>query len=221
MAHRRSPPTRSHNPLPVSPSPTSSSLARRRKYTPRTTPSSRRRALGLLHPTRSTGSHPRRVVEAQSDDSDDDEKEEDGRLRPVLAALHQNLRRLPSRLLLAAASSATRHIHKRDNTTSRERDISMRDVEETVQIGTKRKRVASSNENVGGHSTRSGASRPKRIKATTRRQQQSQRRNSSSSDEEMEVDTPTAGTASDDSDADENAVDSCQFPCRHFILFIH
>lgn len=83
----------------------------------------------------------------------------------------------------------------------------MCDAEETVQIGTKRKRVASSNENVGGgHLTR--GSKLKRIKATTRRQQQMQQRESSS-DEEMEVDTPTTRTPSDDSDADESAVDSC------------
>jgi hypothetical protein len=215
MAHRRSPPTRSHNPLPISPSPTTSPLARRRKYTLRTTSGSRRRGLGLLHLTRSTSSHARRVVGTQSDDSDDEEREEDGRLRPVLAALHQNLRKLPSRLLLAATtSSATRYNQKRDN-TSRDRDISMRDVEESVQVGTKRKRVASSNENVGGHSTRGGASRSKRIKATTRRQQQLQRRDSSS-DEEMEVDTPTTWATSDDSDADDDAADSCQCP---FSLF--
>jgi hypothetical protein len=227
MAHRRSPPTRAHNPLPISPSPTAASLARRRKYTLRQTPGSRRRALGLLHPTRSTSAHARRVAESQSEDSSDDdhdqdetdEPEKDGRLRPVLAALHQNLRRLPSRLLLAATSSATRHHHqKRDTTVTRDRDINMRDIDESVQIGTKRKRVVGSNENVGGYATRGAGQRPKRIKATTtRRQQQQMQRRESSSDEEMEVDTPTTWTPSDESDVDEDAVDSCQ--CFYFLLY--
>jgi hypothetical protein len=206
MAHRRS----HHNPLPISPSPTAASLAGKRKYTLRPSPNSRRRALGLPHPTRSTTAHARRV-ETQSDDSDDDdEREEDsnsGRLRPVLAALHQNLRRLPSRLLLAATSATRQPHHRKSNpSTARDRDVSMRDVEETVQIGTKRKRVASSNENVGSHSTR--GSRLKRVKATRRQQQMQQPE--SSSDEEMEVDTPTTWIPSEDSDADENAADSCQ-----------
>jgi hypothetical protein len=112
---------------------------------------------------------------------------------------------------LAATSSATRHHHKRDNTTA-VADISMHDVEESVQIGTKRKRVAGSNENVGGHATRQ---RLKRIKASTRRQQQQMQRQESSSDEEMEVDTPTTWAASDESD--EDAVDSCQY--LYLLLF--
>lgn len=166
------------------------------------------------------------MAESQSDDSSDDdhnhdeadEPEKDGRLRPVLAALHQNLRRLPSRLLLAATSSATRHHHqKRDTIVIRDRDISMRDVDESVQVGTKRKRVVGSNENVGGYATRGAGQRPKRIKATTtRRQQQQMQRWESSGDEEMEVDTPTTRTASDESDAEEDAVDSCQY----FYLFL-
>jgi hypothetical protein len=87
----------------------------------------------------------------------------------------------------------------------------MRDADEPVQVGTKRKRVASSNENAAGHATRSAGQRPKRIKAATRRQQQMHRRESSS-DEEMEVDTPAARAASEDSDVDEDdAEDSCEY----------
>lgn len=82
----------------------------------------------------------------------------------------------------------------------------MRDISherDNVQIGTKRKRVTSSNENTaGGPSTR--GSRMKRIKAT--RQQDSDDDAASG----MEVDTPTTWAASDDSDSDEDAMDSCQ-----------
>lgn len=82
----------------------------------------------------------------------------------------------------------------------------MRDISherDNVQIGTKRKRVVSSNENAaGGPFTR--GSRIKRIKAT--------RRQVSEDDEAsgMEVDTPTTWAASDNSDSGEDAMDSCQ-----------
>jgi mitogen-activated protein kinase kinase kinase 13 len=191
MAHRRSPPTRAHI-LPISPSPATGTLARRRKYTLRRSPNSRRRALGLLHPSRSSSHASTRI---ESEESDDEEDRDIG-LRPVLAALHQNLRKLPSRLLL----TTTRH--------KRDRDSSMRDISherDNVQIGTKRKRVASSNENAaGGPSTR--GSRMKRIKAT-------RKQNSDDDDDasEMEVDTPTTWAVSDNSDSDEGAMDSCQY----------
>ncbi|KAF9000925.1 hypothetical protein BDZ89DRAFT_1082154 [Hymenopellis radicata] len=67
--------------------------------------------------------------------------------RPVLVPLQPNLRRLPSRTTLA---------HKGDS--------DMR-VDADAKVGTKRKRVATTNENsVGGGRTTRGAGRPKRLK---------------------------------------------------------
>lgn len=198
MAQRRPQHTRNHPTLPISPSPSASSATGRRKYPARRLPNSRRRALGVLHTSHSSSSHAH--LEARSDESDEDDtavEDSSGRLRPVLAALHQNLRRLPSRLLLAASN-------KRD-TSLRNRDISMRDLQreqEVVQVGAKRKRVVSSNENVVSQSKR-GSGR-KRMKATRQPEESEEGENIS----EMEVDTPFVSAQSDESDPEEE--DSCQ-----------
>lgn len=204
MAHRRhSPPTRTNrHTLPASPSPTTATIARRRKYALRRSPNSRRRALGLLHPSRRSTSHA--TDSAVSEDDEEGESDstlaaDSGRLRPVLAALHQNLRRLPSRLLLAATSNTRQY--------KRDRDSSMRDVqpELAVQIGSKRKRVASSNENAGERGVSTRGSRSKRMKSMTTRQVQQENEEEAS---EMEIDTPTTLAASEDSDSEDD--DSCQ-----------
>lgn len=84
----------------------------------------------------------------------------------------------------------------------------MRDFEreqEVVQVGAKRKRVVSSNENVVGQSTR--GSRQKRLKATRQQSEESDEEAS-----EMEVDTHSVSARSDESDPEEH--DSCQ--CDYF-----
>lgn len=214
MAHRRHTPLTRHQSLrdiqPLSSSP--AALVRRRKYPTRNSPNSRRRALGLLHSSRRSVSHTTATVESDGDDDQDEDSSDertttptatDNRLRPVLAALHQNLRRLPSRLLLAAQSTATRHKRERN------RDSSMRDVEPelAVQIGAKRKRVVSSNENA----VATRGSRSKRMKAYTPAV-------ASEEESEMEIDTPTTWTRSDDSESDEDAEDDDSCQCCNYIL---
>ena len=105
--------------------------------------------------------------------------------RPVLVPLHQNLRRLPSRLF-----SAQKDAMRVTSQTS------------TVVIGAKRKRTASTNEN-----THTG-SRPSRIPRRIKRLRSASSRDYASDDGEsalMDIDTPTSWTHSDDSDADEGS----------------
>lgn len=209
MAHRRHTPLTRHQSLKdIQPTSSPAALVRRRKYPTRSSPNSQRRALGLLHPTRHSASHTAATTAVSDGEDDDDEDNTDeqavtptateNRLRPVLAALHQNLRRLPSRLLLAAQTR-----HKRERNT----DSNMRDVEPelTVQIGTKRKRVGSSNENA----VATRRSRSKRMKTYTLAV--------ASEESKMEVDAPATWSHSDDSDEDAED-DSCQ--CCNHILFL-
>ena len=205
MAHRRHTPLTRHQSLrDIQPSP--AALVRRRKYPTRSSPNSQRRALSLLHPSRRSASHTAvAAIGSDGDDDDEDNTDEqalaptatDNRLRPVLAALHQNLRRLPSRLLLAAQSTATRHKRERN------RDSSMRDIEPelAVPVGTKRKRIASSNENA----VVARGSRSKRMKTYVL--------TIASEESKMEIDTPSTWTHSDDSDEDAED-DSCQCYCH-------
>lgn len=88
-------------------------------------------------------------------------------IRPVLVPLHPNLRRLPSRLLLA------------------EKHIDILDSEMNPRVGSKRKRVTSAgNENaqVGGRPTR-GSGRLKRFKSSRKSDETSE------DEESMQVDT--------------------------------
>jgi hypothetical protein len=77
-------------------------------------------------------------------------------------------------------------------------------------VGTKRKRVANSNENAhtGGRPTR-GSGRLKRLRSASSQMYTSDEGETSS----MEVDTPKTWALSDHSD-EEDGVDSCQCQCR-------
>ncbi|KAF7974846.1 hypothetical protein HWV62_11225 [Athelia sp. TMB] len=79
----------------------------------------------------------------------------------------------------------------------------MRDLEreeEAIQVGAKRKRVVSSNENVVTQSKR--GSRQKRLKATRQQQEESEEEPS-----EMEVDTPSISVKSDESEEEQDDED--------------
>ncbi|KAG2147232.1 hypothetical protein BD769DRAFT_1649870 [Suillus cothurnatus] len=106
--------------------------------------------------------------------------------RPILATLQPNLRRLPSRQYLLMKNSI--------------RDVSQY---HDVPIGSKRKRVASVNENISGGRPTRGAPKSKKLKASPIRD--------SSSEElsDMEVDVPGRWNVSDASeiDCDEEASD--------------
>jgi len=172
MAQRRSPNRVS--------STSASSPLERKKYLLRRPPTSRRRAIALQLST-STNSHASHASISTAD------------LRPVLVPLHPNLRRLPSRILLA------------------KKDIVMRDASHSqlgVSIGSKRKRVVSSNENAhtGGRPTR-GSGRLKRLRSASSRQQDYPSDESEGETSSMEVDTPARWSASDDSDSEGEKVD--------------
>lgn len=101
--------------------------------------------------------------------------------------LHFNLRRLPSRLFI-------------------EQKDSMRDA---VEVGSKRKRVVSGNENLQGSSRSARGNKFKRRKASH-----------GSSDEDasaMDVDERNRWDLTDDSD-DDGALDSCKSPILVFDL---
>jgi hypothetical protein len=156
----------------------------RRKYTLRRSASSRRRPLALVnrlhHPISNSHGSGASTPPSSTDTP-----------RPVLVPLHPNLRRLPSRLLLA------------------QKDV-MRDTSRSlgVQAGTKRKRVASSNENAhaSGRPTR-GSGRLKRLRSASSQMYTSDEGETSS----MEVDTHNSWVPSDYSDEEEDNVDSCQY----------
>jgi mitogen-activated protein kinase kinase kinase 13 len=174
MAHRRSP----HRPHSNTP------LARRNTST-RRLPSSRKRPSALVNRLhRSTSSS--HALGASTPPSSSDTP------RQVLVPLHPNLRRLPSRLLLAQKESMRDGGHHLG-----------------VHVGSKRKRVLSSNENAhsGGRPTR-GSGRLKRHRSISKR--------AFTSDEEevgsaMDVDdTPAPWADSDGSDDEENEEDSSE-----------
>jgi mitogen-activated protein kinase kinase kinase 13 len=109
-------------------------------------------------------------------------------IRPVLVPLHPNLRRLPSRLF------------------SGQKEV-MRDASHNIAVGSKRKRVVSSNENAhsGGRPAR-GAGRMKRMRSTSSQQEYSSDEAGSS----MDVDPPKSWAPSDSDEDDDDAADSCQ-----------
>lgn len=176
MAQRRSP----HR-LPSSPS---SGYHRKTKLPPRHS-SAARRALAFVNRfQRSTiGSHASRASAPSSSDTVS--------VRPVLATLQPNLRRLPSRQYLFQKNS-------------------MRDVSQDldVPVGSKRKRVVSANENAHAHGRpMRGSGRPKRLRAVTL--------DSETDDEEssMDVDSHHRCSGSDDSEASDRE-ESCKL-CPH------
>ncbi|KAG1761708.1 hypothetical protein EDD22DRAFT_895203 [Suillus occidentalis] len=168
------------SPHRVSFPPNSNNLARR-QYSLRHT-SAAKRALAFVNRFQrsSANSHAVGVSPPSSSDTTVDS-------RPILATLQPNLRRLPSRQYLLMKNS-------------------IRDVSQNldVPIGSKRKRVASVNENISGGRPARGAPKLKKLKASPIRD--------SSSEEElsdMEVDVPSRWNVSDASeiDCDEEASD--------------
>ncbi|KAF8163572.1 hypothetical protein B0H34DRAFT_328730 [Crassisporium funariophilum] len=113
--------------------------------------------------------------------------------RPVLVPLQANLRRLPSRT----------HLAQKD----KEFNQLMRDSSHVIQVGTKRKRVVSSNENAHTHGrpTR-GSGRLKRLRSnvTTTYNNSSTSEDSQPEASEMDIDTPTHASGSDSSEAGED-----------------
>lgn len=113
--------------------------------------------------------------------------------RPVLVPLQPNLRRLPSRILL----------------TQKDNDQLMRDSSHVITVGSKRKRVAASNENAHTHGRPvRGSGRLKRLRSdvssTTKYYRLSTSEESGSQASEMDVDTPAQLSASgDDSEIDQ------------------
>lgn len=177
MAQRRSPHRLSSSP--------SSGYHRKTKLPPRHS-SAARRALAFVNRfQRSTiGSHASRASAPSSSDTVS--------VRPILATLQPNLRRLPSRQYL---------LHKN----------SMRDVSQNfdVPVGSKRKRVVSVNENAHAHGRpMRGSGRPKRRKAVTV---------DSETDDDvssMDIDTHHQYSGSDDSEVDSNREESCKLCLR-------
>jgi mitogen-activated protein kinase kinase kinase 13 len=159
-------------------SPTSSTTTRR-KYALRHSSNSRRRAFALVRRTPSS-------IPSSHDSGASPSIET---CRPVLVALHPNLRRLPSR----------------SNSTQKE---AMRDASQNIYIGigTKRKRVTSTNENAhsGGRPLR-GHGKPKRMRSASCQYRTSDDGESSS----MDVDVPCSWLISDGSDPEEDDADSC------------
>ncbi|KIJ69107.1 hypothetical protein HYDPIDRAFT_105676 [Hydnomerulius pinastri MD-312] len=162
-----------HSPHRVSSSPASGNN-RKTKYSLRHSAAAKRALAFVNRFQRSTlNSHASRASAPSSSDTI--------AVRPILATLQPNLRRLPSRQYLLQKSS-------------------MRDVSQNIDvpIGTKRKRVVSASENAHAHGrpTR-GSGRPKRQKSVTV--------DSGSDDEDetssMDVDVQRRWSESDDSDA--------------------
>lgn len=110
--------------------------------------------------------------------------------RPVLVPLQPNLRRLPSRILLA----------RKDNGLPQP----MRDTSHVIIAGSKRKRVALSNENAHTHGRALCDSGRKRLRSssTTKYYRLSSSEESGSQASGMDVDTPAQLSASDDSGVD-------------------
>lgn len=160
--HRRSPQNRV-------PSSSLTSPSARRKYALRRSQPIRRRAAVALRVS-SSSSHTSRASSVSTTPDP----------RPVLVPLHPNLRRLPSRLLLAQKVS------------------DMRDASHGVQVGSKRKRVVSANDHAhGGRPTR-GSGRPKRLRSASGRQREYSTDDESGSSS-MEIDTTAQWSASEDS----------------------
>ncbi|KAG2116579.1 uncharacterized protein F5147DRAFT_673515 [Suillus discolor] len=167
------------SPHRVSFPPNSNNLARR-QYSLRHT-SAAKRALAFVNRFQrsSANSHTVGASPPSSSDTTVDS-------RPILATLQPNLRRLPSRQYLLMKNS-------------------IRDVSQNldVPIGSKRKRVASLNENMSGCRPARGAPKLKKLKASSIRD------SSSEEPSDMEVDVPGRWNVSDASeiDYDEEASD--------------
>lgn len=138
--------------------------------------------------------------------------------RPVLVPLHPNLRRLPSRL------------------TFQEKIDEMYNPPQHIQIGSKRKRVFSTNENSNGHGrpTR-GDGRPKRLKTVSGRRTEYSSDSDTSAASGMDIDSANEqsdeciendteeGSSSEEEDAqnseDENSDEEDENCLSHFRLF--
>lgn len=108
--------------------------------------------------------------------------------RPVLVPLQPNLRRLPSRILLA----------RKDNGLPQP----MRDTSHVILAGSKRKRVALSNENA--HRPVCDSARKRlRSSSTTKYYRLSSSEESGSQASGMDVDTPAQLSTSDESEVDQ------------------
>ena len=147
-----------------------------RKYTLRRPSSGRRRAFPELR-SKNLISH---ALSASTISSSTET------LRPVLVPLHPNLRRLPSRIF-STQKGAMR--------------VASQSI--SVVVGTKRKRIASSNENSHASSRPiRGPGRLKRIRSASRQEYTSDDGEASS----MDVDAPSSWAHSGSSDGEE---DSC------------
>ncbi|KAH7920137.1 hypothetical protein BV22DRAFT_1040182 [Leucogyrophana mollusca] len=177
MAQRRSP----HR---VSSAPAHHNLARR-KYSLRHS-SAAKRALAFVNRFQRSTSN------SHASGASSPSSSETLALRPILATLQPNLRRLPSRQYLLQKDSM--------------RDVSQ---DADVLVGSKRKRVLSMNENAhtGGRPTR-GAGKPKRQKSIALEDLSSDDDDETSS---MEIDPSSRWNASDDSDAQSDEESSDDF----------
>ncbi|KAL4067743.1 hypothetical protein J3A83DRAFT_4254072 [Scleroderma citrinum] len=179
MAQRRSPHRVSAS------SPTFGSTVRNRKY-PLRHLSTAKRALAFVHRIQRPTVHSHASL-ASTSSSDTAVS-----VRPILAAVQPNLRRLPSRQNILFKSD-------------------MRDVSQSldVPIGSKRKRVVSVNENAHAHGrpTR-GSGRPKRFKSITPHATSSDDDRDIVEDGSMDVDSQRRWCESDDSDVSTDYAES-------------
>lgn len=178
MAQRRSPHRVSGS------SPTFGSTVRSRKY-PLRHLSAAKRALAFVHRIQRPTVHSHASLASTSFDTAVS-------VRPILATVQPNLRRLPSRQSILLKSN-------------------MRDVAQNldVPIGSKRKRVVTVNENAHAHgrSTR-GSGRPKRFKSIPPPDMSSDDDRDVFEDGSMDVDSQRRWCESDDSDAGTDYAES-------------
>lgn len=183
MAQRRSP----HRVRGSSISPTFNSTVRNRKYSLRH-PSATQRALAFVHRIQRPTVHSHASLASTSSSNTAVS------VRPILATVQPNLRRLPSRQNILLKSN-------------------MRDVPQSlgVPIGSKRKRVVSISENAHAHGrpTR-GSGRQKRFKSIVSQDMSSDDDGDVAEDSSMDVDSQRRWRGSDDSDAGIDCTESCK-----------
>ncbi|KAK0211030.1 hypothetical protein DFS33DRAFT_1407069 [Desarmillaria ectypa] len=163
------------SPQTVNSSSVSSPPLARKKYPLRPSPSSRRRN-NHLHLDPSIGHKPLRGSTSSTES------------RPVLVPLQPNLRRLPSRVFTSHKGAPDMHVGSQTEPC----------------IGSKRKRVASSNENAqnGGRPTR-GSGVLKRLKSSSGRQREFTSDESDTSSMEIDSAAPWSSSRNSDSESGE------------------
>ena len=153
------------------------------------TPSPRVRRL-RRHPSPQTTGNNKRVISRQTPVDIE-------QLRPVLVPLHPNLRRLPSRILLAQKAS------QKDMRTALVHEQGLG----PLQAGAKRKRVFNANENVVSNSRLTGNSeRAKRLRSSYSSSEECNDVDQS----DMDVDASTISSPGyDDSEREDGSVQGC------------